>query len=48
MTVVEPDRGGGALLDEDLREIAAVPAGGREHLDDETTLQHGGDGNSGR
>jgi hypothetical protein len=25
-----------------------VPAGSREHLDDETTLQHGGDGNSGR
>ena len=46
--VVEPHRGGGALLDEHLREVAAVAASGREHVGDEFPVEHGGDGNSGR
>ena len=46
--VVEPDRGGCALLDEHLGEVPAVTTGGREHVGDEITVEHGGDGNSGR
>ena len=40
LPVVEADRDGGLLLDEQLREGSAASEGGSEYLRDEVTVQH--------